>query len=86
MWYELLDSETRNCVGVYLTDTAALCDVYRDVRRYGSTSREILNLGLLAIDSDGDSSHLIARGTALATLAVDRCSGPAALLVKQGQG
>ncbi len=57
MTYELWDSDTGNCSGVYSTLEAALEVVGSAVRRNGESTLD--GLGLLAVTPDGDR-HLIA--------------------------
>lgn len=71
MTYELWDSDTGNCSGVYATLEAALDVVRRAVRRDGESTLD--GLGLLAVTPDG-GRHLVAEERDLLPLIGARAS------------
>ncbi len=86
MWYELWDGETRNCIGTYPTEIAALEAVYEDVCLYGADSDALLSLGLVGCNPEGHRDGLIADGTALVDLALQHAKPRAGLTSFRKQG
>jgi len=86
MWYELWDSETRNCIGTYPTEIAALEAVYEDVCLYDADSDALLSLGLVRCNPGGHRDGLIAEGTALVDLALQHVKPGTGLTTFRKQG
>jgi len=64
--FELWDVETRNMIGAYSSETAALDDVGDAIERYGRGSAAVQQLML------GSSRSVVAQGDELAALAIQR--------------
>ncbi len=71
MWYELWDFETRNRIGLYPTEEAALAAVRDDIDTHGRDSDVVTTLALFQHDPLMIGGGVIAQGPAL----VDRALG-----------